>query len=89
MIRQKLQFWGKVQNVGFRYSMTMKARSLGCTGWVKNESDGSVKAEVQGEPDAIKEVVKYLKKDKYIRIRFVNRQNIPLIEGERDFSETW
>ena len=42
---------GRVQGVGFRYAARNKARELGVTGWVENQSDGTVKAAVQGNAD--------------------------------------
>ena len=49
MVRKQIRFRGKVQGVGFRYHAKNAASSLGLTGWVRNESDGSVYMEVQGE----------------------------------------
>lgn len=44
---------GYVQGVGFRYAAQHRARLLGLHGWVRNTSDGSVEAVVEGEPDLV------------------------------------
>ena len=45
--RRALRFTGTVQGVGFRWNSKAIADSLGCTGWVRNEWDGSVQMELQ------------------------------------------
>ena len=50
---------GKVQGVGFRYSLKLKAESLDIKGYVRNQRDGSVFVAVQGEVEAIEELVKW------------------------------
>ena len=39
---------GRVQGVGFRYFVVLRARELGLVGWVANEPDGSVRCVVEG-----------------------------------------
>ncbi len=46
--RLKLRFVGQVQGVGFRWTSSLVAKRLGLTGWVRNNPDGSVSAEIQG-----------------------------------------
>jgi acylphosphatase len=50
-VTRRLMVHGLVQGVGFRNYMAYKAAELGISGWVRNRSDGSVEAMVQG-PDA-------------------------------------
>ena len=43
---------GRVQGVGFRYFLFHRGMELGLTGWVANESDGSVRCVAEGpRPD--------------------------------------
>ncbi len=46
---------GRVQGVGFRYWTRDEAWELGLSGWVRNEPDGSVRLQLQGEPPDIEE----------------------------------
>lgn len=56
-IHWKISVIGKVQGVWFRKSTQHEARKLGLTGFVKNEKDGSVYIEVEGEESALKTFV--------------------------------
>lgn len=51
--RLALRFCGEVQGVGFRWTSQIVANRVGCTGWVKNEFDGSVSMELQGTDEQI------------------------------------
>ncbi len=54
MIRRRVVFSGRVQGVGFRATTREVARDHpGVSGWVRNEPDGSVTLETQGEPVAV------------------------------------
>ena len=57
--RIKLVITGKVQGVGYRYSVKLKADSLGIKGYVMNQQDGSVFATAQGKISALNNFVKW------------------------------
>jgi len=46
---------GRVQGVGYRYNTMIKARELGIKGYVKNERDGSVLIEAEGNQEELDE----------------------------------
>jgi len=50
---------GRVQGVFFRDSMKSEAQHLAVAGWVRNRSDGTVEASVQGEPAAVDAIVRW------------------------------
>jgi acylphosphatase len=51
---------GRVQGVGFREACVSEARSLGVTGWVRNRTDGSVEALLQGPPGQVARMREWL-----------------------------
>ena len=55
------------------------------TGWVRNEYDGSVMAQMQGQPLALDMIVQELKNDRYIEITDIRKKEQPLREDERRF----
>ena len=57
MITLHLNITGRVQDVGFRESMRLIAHALNVNGWVRNKIDGSVEAVVQGDDDAVEQLV--------------------------------
>ncbi|MCI6869036.1 MAG: acylphosphatase [Lachnospiraceae bacterium] len=80
-IRKHIRFWGRVQGVGFRYKAKYLAQSLGLTGWVKNEWDGSVTMEIQGRSMMIDKMLENLNRDRYIVIDWIDAKEIPLEDG--------
>jgi acylphosphatase len=53
---------GRVQGIGFRYSMADEAERLGVTGWVKNRRDGTVEAVVDGDPRALEAILAWARR---------------------------
>jgi acylphosphatase len=48
---------GRVQGVGFRESMRAVAQALDVRGWVRNRSDGTVEAILQGDEPSVEQLV--------------------------------
>ncbi len=55
----ELLITGSVQAVGFRYHAQKKAQQLGLTGFIKNQSDGSVYAQASGTQTKLDEFVNW------------------------------
>ncbi len=51
---------GRVQGVGFRHTTMQTASRLGCTGWVRNNRDGTVTCVAQGTEDKLEELISFL-----------------------------
>lgn len=85
MIRKRIIFFGRVQGVGFRYHARYAAGLCGCTGWVRNEWDGSVTMEIQGTEEQIDKVLLALNRERYIRIENMDVKALPVKESEQGF----
>ena len=84
-VRKHITFYGWVQGVGFRYRARHAAQLYGCTGWVRNEWDGSVTMEIQGTEEAIDKVIQAIEAGKYVRIENMDSRTIPVEPEERGF----
>ena len=60
-VARKIRVYGRVQGVFFRQSAINQARSVGVTGWVRNASDGSVEAYVEGEAAAVGRMIEWMR----------------------------
>lgn len=85
IVRKHFRFTGRVQGVGFRYRAKYAADSLGITGWVKNEYDGSVELEAQGREESINRMLVMINKSEYIMIDSMNEKQIPAKEHDTFF----
>ena len=52
--------YGRVQGVSFRYYTQKEAFRLNLTGWVANDSDGSVRVIAEGPEESLKKLVDFL-----------------------------
>jgi acylphosphatase len=52
---------GRVQGVGFRYSVLQRARDLAVTGFVRNRWDGTVEVIAEGNKTRVERFLSYLK----------------------------
>ena len=86
MIRQRINFFGTVQGVGFRWRARHAAALYGCTGWVRNEWDGSVTMEIQGSARAVEQVLEAIAAGPWVEITRTERQSIPVVEDESGFT---
>ena len=85
--RFRVQFSGRVQGVGFRYTAYHIAQGLGLTGWVQNEYDGTVLCEVQGERIDIDSFLgKISVNDRYIRVDGMKITEASPDPNERSFN---
>ena len=94
MERYLIVFEGRVQGVGFRYTVYQMANSYNLTGLVRNMSNGNVEVQVQGNKDNIDAFLKdmlsnSLKEHSFIHIIDYTIKKIPLEEGEDKFIVTY
>jgi len=59
MIRRRVVVHGRVQGVGYRYSLSRAARSRDVAGFARNLPDGTVEAVFEGEPEAVGSLVDF------------------------------
>ena len=59
-IRRRAIVRGRVQGVFFRDSTRERANAHGVAGWVSNRSDGAVEAVLEGPPEAVQRLLRFL-----------------------------
>ena len=84
-VRRRYSIEGQVQSVGIRYRARYAAQSLGLTGWVENEDDGSVTLEVQGDPALFLKLFALIQRSDYIQITSLRQRDLSPDPWERDF----
>jgi acylphosphatase len=83
MVTRQIRVRGRVQGVGFRYAMRREAERAGVRGWVRNRSDGSVEALLQGEAAAVARVVDWARRGPpSARVDELHENELEPLEGE-------
>jgi len=83
--RVAVRYTGRVQGVGFRATARQCAASLPVTGFVRNEPDGSVLLEAQGEPQVVEALLDQISRAMGEFISAADRHAVPARGGERSF----
>lgn len=81
----KVKFFGDVQGVGFRYSVSMKAREFGLAGFIRNEDDNVVYMEAEGLKEKLEELLGWIKNDAPGKIEKFERQFLDEVGGYDGF----
>ena len=83
--RVSVRYTGRVQGVGFRATARAIASSFAVTGWVRNESDGSVTLEIQGKAAEVQRCLDAILHRMESRIRASAMTPLPLDGAEAGF----
>ena len=88
MIAKRVIFEGRVQGVGFRYTVKDLARGFDVCGWVKNLPDGSVELQVMGEPDEVESFIREIIEESPVAGNVKNHyaDKIPLLKNRTGFT---
>lgn len=60
VVRRRVIVCGRVQGVFFRDSTRQRARAHGVAGWIRNRGDGAVEAVIEGAPDAVQRLLRFV-----------------------------
>ncbi|MEM7413363.1 MAG: acylphosphatase [Myxococcota bacterium] len=83
--RVRVRVEGRVQGVAFRAHTADAARAAAVAGWVRNRTDGSVEACLEGAPDAVERVVAAMRAGpRFARVRTLEIWD-EASEGDRFF----
>ncbi|MEX1114745.1 MAG: acylphosphatase [Akkermansiaceae bacterium] len=88
MIAKQVIFEGRVQGVGFRYTVKDLSRGFDVCGWVKNLDDGSVEMQVMGEPEEVELFIKEIAEESNVahHIKNLTALRVPLLENCAGFT---
>ena len=74
---------GRVQGVGFRYFVLRRGMELGLTGWVANESDGSVRCVAEGPRSDLEALLESMERRTGRRARRAGQRDVERRHRER------
>jgi len=86
MTARQVFYEGRVQGVGFRYTVKTIARGYEVTGWVRNLDDGRVELQVSGEREELEGFLEAIAESELkSHIKRVDAQSIAPVGGTRGF----
>ena len=90
MIAKQVIFEGRVQGVGFRYTVKDLARGFDVCGEVRNQPDGSVEMLVMGETQEVNDFIREIAEESSVARNIKNQltHEIPLLEDCSGFRIT-
>ena len=87
MIAKRALFEGRVQGVGFRYTIKQLAMGFDVVGWVKNLPDGSVELQLMGEEEEVEEFLREIVEESSMarNIKDMHALEIPPLDDAKGF----
>lgn len=88
MIAKHVFYEGRVQGVGFRYTLRQIAKGYQVTGWVRNLADGRVELLAGGETDELNDFLQAIGESDlagFIKATQQNNVSTGLLAGVRGF----
>jgi len=88
MIAKQAIFEGRVQGVGFRYTVKQLATGFDVVGDVKNLADGTVELNLMGEAEEVEEFLKEIVEESILShyIQNMHVVEVPLLENIKGFT---
>ncbi len=88
MIAKRATFEGRVQGVGFRYTVKQLATGFDVIGNVKNLPEGTVELNLMGEEDEVAEFLNEIVEESTLShyIKTMQLVEIPLLENVKGFT---
>jgi acylphosphatase len=59
VVRRRVIVHGRVQGVGFRFSLARAASTRGVAGWARNRADGTLEAAFEGTPESVESLIRF------------------------------
>ena len=86
MVGRQVFYEGRVQGVGFRFTVKSLARGFEVVGWIRNLPDGRVELQASGDSAELEAFLEAIRESELqSHIRNVNSSPIPPLQGIRGF----